>query len=101
MAKGVPLDVVVAFLTASQSAGLDSAAITWGLLGRDAALCRLVGAVILATAAGLAVSSVSSRRTVTLTLTLTLTKALNLALTLTLTLTLGLGLGFGFGFGFA
>lgn len=55
--KGVPLDVVVAFLTASQSAGLDSAAITWGLLGREAALCRLIGAVILATAAGLAVSS--------------------------------------------
>eukprot|EP00964_Phaeocystis_antarctica_P064969 scaffold39126_cov66-Phaeocystis_antarctica.AAC.6 len=57
VAKGVPLDVVVAFLTASQSAGLDSAAITWGLLGREAALCRLIGAVILATAAGLAVSS--------------------------------------------
>jgi uncharacterized membrane protein YraQ (UPF0718 family) len=55
--KGVPLDVVVAFLSASQSAGLDSAAITWGLLGREAALCRLIGAVILATAAGLAVSS--------------------------------------------
>jgi len=62
VSKGVPLDVVVAFLTASQSAGLDSAAITWGLLGCEAALCRLVGAVILATAAGLAVSS---RRTAT------------------------------------
>ena len=37
-----------------QSAGLDSAAITWGLLGRTAALCRLGGAVVLAVAAGLA-----------------------------------------------
>ena len=57
---GVPLDVVVSFLTASQSAGLDSAAITWGLLGRDAALCRLGGAVALATAAGLAASGAAA-----------------------------------------
>jgi hypothetical protein len=51
---GVPLRAVVAFLTATQSAGLDSAAITWGLLGPAAALWRLVGAFVLAVAAGLA-----------------------------------------------
>ena len=39
--SGVPIRAVVAFLTASQSAGLDSAAITWGLLGPAAAVaCR-------------------------------------------------------------
>jgi hypothetical protein len=55
VANGVPVAAVVAFLTASQSAGLDSAAITWGLLGPMAALCRLGGAVVLAIAAGMAV----------------------------------------------
>ena len=54
VSSGVPLNAVVAFLTASQSAGLDSAAITWGLLGPLATLCRLGGAVVLATAAGIA-----------------------------------------------
>ena len=55
VSAGVPLPAVVAFLTASQSAGLDSAAITWGLLGPLATLCRLGGAVVLAVVAGLAV----------------------------------------------
>ena len=55
LAASAPLRAVVAFLTASQSAGLDSAAITWGLLGRAAALWRLGGALLLAAAAGLAV----------------------------------------------
>ena len=54
ISKGVPLGTVIAFLTASQSAGLDSAAITWGLLGPRATICRLLGATCLATAAGLA-----------------------------------------------
>ena len=40
-AEGVPLGSVVAFLTAAQSSGLDSAAITYGLLGWRAALARL------------------------------------------------------------
>lgn len=53
--RGVQLGVVVAFLTATQSAGLDSAAITVGMLGWRAALCRLGGAVILAVCAGMAV----------------------------------------------
>jgi len=53
--RGVALGIIVAFLTASQSAGLDSAAITVGLLGWSAALCRLVGAVVLAVCAGMAV----------------------------------------------
>jgi len=52
--QGVPLGVVVAFLTASQSAGLDSAAITWGLLGPTATAARLIGAVAIATLTGLA-----------------------------------------------
>ena len=54
---GLPLSSVVAFLTASQSAGLDSAAITFGLLGPMAAICRLVGALILAIAAGTVLKS--------------------------------------------
>ncbi len=54
VASGVPLGAVVAFLTASQSSGLDSAAVTWGLLGPLATACRLVGAIVLATVAGFA-----------------------------------------------
>ena len=54
---GVPLGAVVAFLTASQSAGLDSAAITWGMLGPTATVCRLGGAAVLATVAGFAVGA--------------------------------------------
>ena len=61
VSAGVPLRVVVAFLTASQSAGLDSAAITWGLLGPVATLCRLGGAVVLAVAAGLAVGGSTTK----------------------------------------
>lgn len=57
VANGVPLSSAVAFLTASQSAGLDSAFITYGLLGPTAAVCRLVGALLLAIAAGAAVPS--------------------------------------------
>ena len=54
---GIPLSSVVAFLTASQSAGLDSAIITYGLLGPMAALCRLLGALILAVVAGTVLKS--------------------------------------------
>lgn len=54
---GIPLSSVVAFLTASQSAGLDSALITYGLLGPMAALCRLMGALILAVVAGTVLKS--------------------------------------------
>ena len=50
--EGIPPSSVVAFLTASQSAGLDSAFITWGLLGPTAVLCRLTGAMALAMVAG-------------------------------------------------
>lgn len=52
----VSLATALVFLTASQSAGLDSAAITWGLLGPIAALCRLAGAIVLAIAVGWAAS---------------------------------------------
>jgi hypothetical protein len=50
--EGIPPSAVVAFLTASQSAGIDSAAITYGLLGPTAVFSRLLGALILAMAAG-------------------------------------------------
>ena len=53
-AAGASLPAVVAFLTASQGAGLDSAMITLGLLGTAAAALRLFGAAFLAVAAGLA-----------------------------------------------
>ena len=59
---GVPLSSVVAFLTASQSAGLDSAVITFGLLGPTATLARLMGALILAVVAGTVLQSSSSGR---------------------------------------
>jgi uncharacterized protein len=49
---------VVSFLTAAQSAGLDSAAITYGLLGGETASIRLAGAVILSVAAGVAVGRI-------------------------------------------
>mmetsp|Transcript_3879 Transcript_3879/g.9350 ORF Transcript_3879/g.9350 Transcript_3879/m.9350 type:complete len:623 (+) Transcript_3879:3-1871(+) len=60
LGKGLNLSTVVTFLTASQSAGLDSVAITWGLLGREAALARLFGAAILAISTGLAVQGLST-----------------------------------------
>lgn len=56
----VPLAMALAFLTASQSAGLDSATVTYGLLGPMAMIGRLVGAIILALAVSLACSSPSS-----------------------------------------
>ena len=46
---------VLAFLLAAQSSGLDSAFMTWGLLGAHSAFQRLLGASLLAMAAGLAV----------------------------------------------
>ena len=54
-ADGVPLRATTAFLVATQSAGLDSVAISWGLLGPTAALARLAGAMAIAVAAGAAV----------------------------------------------
>ena len=77
MNHGIPLASTVAFLTASQSAGLDSAAITWGLLGPTAAIARLVGAVILAVSAGLATEITATMTTKTLTTTTTTTDNIN------------------------
>jgi len=57
---GVPLSSVVAFLTASQSAGLDSAVITYGLLGPTATACRLMGALVLSVVAGTVLRSSST-----------------------------------------
>jgi len=51
--QGVPFSSALVFLTAAQSAGLDSAAITYGLLGAPAMIGRLVGAIALAMAVGL------------------------------------------------
>ena len=53
MSGGASLPSLVAFLTAAQSAGLDSAAITYGLLGPRAAVLRLAGAFFIAVCAGL------------------------------------------------
>lgn len=58
--QGVPFPSVLVFLTASQSAGLDSAAITFGLLGAPAMVGRLGGAIMLALSVGLACPSDSS-----------------------------------------
>jgi len=58
---GIPLSAVVAFLTASQSAGIDSFFITYGLLGPVAAISRLVGALILAFVAGMSLSSTNDK----------------------------------------
>eukprot|EP00934_Nitzschia_sp_Nitz4_P009078 Nitzschia sp. Nitz4//scaffold29_size155292//109839//111012//NITZ4_002676-RA/size155292-processed-gene-0.294-mRNA-1//-1//CDS//3329546502//9068//frame0 len=53
MSQGIPLSTAMAFLTASQSAGLDSAAITYGLLGVQAMIGRLVCAILLGLSVGL------------------------------------------------
>jgi len=53
-ADGAAVPAVVAFVTASQSAGIDSAFLTWGMLGPLACLCRLAAAALLAVAAGMA-----------------------------------------------
>ena len=45
---------VVAFMTAAQSAGLDSFTFTYGILGARVAFARLAGAAVLAMTAGLA-----------------------------------------------
>ncbi|CAJ1935044.1 unnamed protein product [Cylindrotheca closterium] len=58
--EGVPLGSVVSFLVASQSAGIDSAAITYGLLGPLAVFSRLAGAMILAIVAGECLPKVAS-----------------------------------------
>ena len=60
--KNISKELLTLLLTAAQSAGLDSAAITWGLLGPTAALCRLGGAVVLALAAGMGRQTVFMRR---------------------------------------
>jgi len=54
---GIPLSSVVTFLTASQSAGIDSALITYGLLGPKAAIGRLVGALLLSIVSGMVLQS--------------------------------------------
>eukprot|EP00947_MAST-08B_sp_MAST-8B-sp1_P001255 g1255.t1 len=52
---GAAPSAVVAFLTAAQSAGIDSAAMTLGILGVRATAFRLAGAAVLAIAAGVAI----------------------------------------------
>ena len=58
---------VVSFLTAAQSAGLDSAAITYGMLGGETAFFRLAGAIILSIGAGVAVGRTTDGRTTAIT----------------------------------
>lgn len=57
VSSSVPLGTVMVFLTASQSAGLDSAMLTWGILGSLAVWIRLGGAILLALAVGYAVGN--------------------------------------------
>ena len=57
-AAGCAPAAVVAFLTAAQSAGLDSVVITLGVLGWRTAAFRLFGALTLSVAAGVAVGQV-------------------------------------------
>jgi uncharacterized membrane protein YraQ (UPF0718 family) len=52
--KGASPPAVVSFVTAAQSAGLDSLTFTLGILGAKLAAARMVGAAALAVAAGLA-----------------------------------------------
>lgn len=65
VANGVPLSSAVSFLTASQSAGIDSAIITWGLLGPLATCSRLLGSLVLAVSVGVAVASKEELKKVT------------------------------------
>ena len=53
--QGATPAAVVAFLTAAQSAGVDSAAITVGMLGWQTAGLRLLGAIALSVGAGMAI----------------------------------------------
>ena len=57
--SGASPAAVVSFLTAAQSAGFDSIAITYGMLGGETAAARLVGAICLSLGAGVAVGRVA------------------------------------------
>lgn len=57
--RGVDAGAIVAFLIASQAAGLDSAVTTWSLIGAEATILRLVNALVAATLCG-AVTSLFS-----------------------------------------
>ncbi|KNC84573.1 hypothetical protein SARC_03216 [Sphaeroforma arctica JP610] len=59
--QGCSPAVVTAFVTASQSAGLDSAVVTYGVLGPTATAARLVGALCLAIAGGIAATSFAGK----------------------------------------
>ena len=61
-AAGSSPAAVVSFLTAAQSAGLDSAAITYGMLGWETATFRLIGAIVLSVGAGMAVGRVNNNK---------------------------------------
>jgi len=62
--SGCSLRAVVAFVTASQSAGIDSMLITYGLLGPFTMVARLLGAGVLATAAGFATPNLTLKKSV-------------------------------------
>ena len=63
--SGASPAAVVSFLTAAQSAGFDSIAITYGMLGGETATVRLVGAICLSLGAGVAVGRVAGSSTET------------------------------------
>jgi uncharacterized membrane protein YraQ (UPF0718 family) len=62
--RGVDAGAVVAFLIASQAAGLDSAITTWSLIGANATVLRLVNALVAATVCGAVASMFSVAPTV-------------------------------------
>jgi uncharacterized membrane protein YraQ (UPF0718 family) len=57
--RGVDAGAIVAFLIASQAAGLDSAITTWSLIGANATVLRLVNALVAATVCGTVASMFS------------------------------------------
>ncbi len=54
--RGVDAGAIVAFLVASQAAGLDSAFTTWSLIGAAATMLRLLNALVAATLCGVVTS---------------------------------------------
>lgn len=59
-AAGSAPAAVVSFLTAAQSAGLDSVVFTNGMMGWQVALYRLFGSLLIAVASGVAVGNIST-----------------------------------------
>lgn len=90
--QGVPATAAMAFLVATPELGIDSIILSWPLLGGELAIARLVGATIVALAAGVLVGRIAERRA-----RLTAPAAPPFAVTGGLRARLRAGLQFGFG----